>query len=120
MNRSHTENLNIDNSSSENYSKAIISDNIILNKDINPDISSSWKENEWIIDSEKLSEFSVKMERRFNVKIHFKDARIENYVFSGILKDENLVQMLEAISKTAPICYKIKDMDVYLSQRKTK
>lgn len=100
-------------------SQIVLSDNMIINMHVNPDISSSWKEKEWIIDSEKLSYFSVKIERRFNVKIHFVDEQIEDYVFSGILKDENLVQMLEAISQTAPISYKIRDMDVYLSKRKT-
>jgi len=99
--------------------KTVLSDNIILSTNINPDISSSWKEDEWIIDSERLSDFSVKIERRFNVQIHFVDQQIENYVFSGVLKDENLMQMLEAISQTAPIRYKIKDRDVYLSNRKT-
>lgn len=93
---------------------------IIVSKNINPEISSSWKENEWIIQSEKLADFSIKMERRFNVKIHFTDKDIQDFVFSGRLKDENLNQMLEAISKTAPIRYKIKNADVYLSNRKTK
>jgi transmembrane sensor len=93
---------------------------IIVSRNIDPEVSSSWKENEWIIQSEKLVDFSIKMERRFNIKIHFADQDIQDFVFSGRLKDENLDQMLEAISKTAPISYKIKNADVYLSNRKTK
>lgn len=90
---------------------------IIISRDIDPNVSSSWKEDEWIIESESLSEFAIKMERRFDVTIHFTDRQVQEYIFSGRLKDENLNQMLEAISKTAPISYKIKDDEVYLSKR---
>ncbi len=93
---------------------------IIVSRNIDPEISSSWKEKEWIIQSEKLAGFSIKMERRFNIKVHFADKDIQDFVFSGRLRDENLEQMLEAISKTAPISYRIKNADVYLSYRKTK
>lgn len=90
---------------------------IIISRDIDPNVSSSWKEDEWIIESESLSEFAIKMERRFDVTIHFTDRQVQEYIFSGRLKDENLNQMLEAISKTAPISYEIKDDEVYLSKR---
>jgi ferric-dicitrate binding protein FerR (iron transport regulator) len=90
-----------------------------ISRNIDPSVSSSWKENEWIIESERLSEFAVKMERRFNISIYFTDENIKDHVFSGRLKDENLTQMLEAICKTAPIKYNTKNDRVYLSERIT-
>lgn len=92
---------------------------IEISRDIDPNVSSSWKEDEWIIESKSLAEFAIMIERRFNVTIHFSDKHIQEYTFSGRLKDENLNQMLEAISKTAPISYKTKNTKVFLSKRKT-
>lgn len=101
-----------------NKKNASSNSDFIISQNINPNISSSWKDNEWIIESESLHELAVKMKRRFDVTVHFKDNHVQHLVFSGKLKDENINQMLEAISKTAPINYEIKNADVYLSERK--
>jgi ferric-dicitrate binding protein FerR (iron transport regulator) len=76
-----------------------------------PKVSSqnyiSWKDSLWVIEREHLKDLAVKMERRFDVEIDFKDKGLEEYVFSGKLKDESLEQVLEALSAASPIDYQI-------------
>jgi hypothetical protein len=81
-----------------------------------PEIYTSWKDQRWIIEREELQSLTVKLERRYNVTFRFRDESLKNYVFSGILKDETLEQVLEAIKLTAPIQYQIDKKQVILSK----
>jgi len=63
-----------------------------------------------------LNNLAKKLERRYNIKINFKDESLRDYVFSGVLKDETLEQVLEVIKLTASINYKIKEKQVVLSK----
>jgi len=87
-----------------------------VDHDIVPEIYTSWKDQRWIIEREELQSLAVKLERRYNVKFTFKDETLKHYVFSGILKDETLEQVMEAIKLTAPIQYQINQKQVVLSK----
>ncbi|MBN1416991.1 MAG: FecR family protein [Bacteroidales bacterium] len=89
-----------------------------VNRNIVPEIYTSWKDQRWIIEREELQSLAVKLERRYNVKFSFTDESLKHYVFSGILKDETLEQVLEAIKLTAPIHYTINQKQVVLSENK--
>jgi len=88
----------------------------ILDKNVSTKIYTSWKDNRWIIEREELQSLAVKLERRYNVSIVISDKSLKSYVFSGILEDETLEQVLEAIKLTAPIHYKINQKQVVLSR----
>ncbi len=77
---------------------------------------TSWKDNRWIIEREELQSLVVKLERRFNVSIIINDDNLKHYIFSGVLENETLEQVLEAIKLTAPIVYKIDQKQVILSR----
>jgi transmembrane sensor len=81
--------------------------NIVSN--INVDRYTSWKDNQWIIDSENLSSIAVLLERKFNVGVEIKSKELLNYKFSGTFKKETLEQILNVIGLTAPMKYEIKD-----------
>ena len=85
---------------------------------IDPHITTSWKDENWIIEKEHLKDFAVKLERRYNVKIFFAEESIKDYVFSGVIKNETLEQVLKAIYLTAPIEYKINEDKVTLYSSK--
>ena len=68
--------------------------------------------------SEKLEDLAIQIERRYNVEIFFRDPEIRNYIFSGVLKDENLEQVLRIIASTSPIEYYMVNQSVYLSNKK--
>jgi transmembrane sensor len=79
--------------------------NILSN--VRTELYTSWKDPRWIIDKEPLSTFSLELERRFNLKIIFDDKQIEKYKFTGIIENETVDQIMNALKLTAPIDYKI-------------
>jgi transmembrane sensor len=87
-----------------------------VDRNVVPEIYTSWKDQRWIIEREELQSLAVKLERRYNVAFNFRDESLKHYVFSGILKDETLEQVLEAIKLTAPIQYQIDKKQVILSK----
>ncbi|NJK93943.1 MAG: DUF4974 domain-containing protein [Bacteroidales bacterium] len=60
-----------------------------------------------------------KLERRYNVKFQFKSESLENYKFSGTLKDETLEQVLNLMKISAPIEFSIQENTVYLFENKS-
>jgi transmembrane sensor len=90
----------------------------IIDNNVSTKVYTSWKDNRWIIEREELQSLAVKLERRYNVSIVINDESLKNYVFSGILEDETLEQVLEAIKLTAPILYMIDQKRVVLSRNR--
>lgn len=80
---------------------------------------SSWKETRWIIEREPLADLAVKIERRYDVKILFDDDKLKAYVFSGVLEDESLEQVLNVIKLSAPVNYEVnqKVVKLYLNKK---
>ncbi len=85
-------------------------------KSIDPKPIISWKDKRWIISNQKLSELSVKLERRYDVNFIFENESLKNYAFGGTLEDENLNQVMEVISLAAPIKYFIDKKNVYINE----
>ena len=85
---------------------------IIESVEVEPVIS--WKNNRWVIQNEKLGDLAVKLERRFNVNFIFDTDVLKEYSFGGTLKDENLEQIMEAISLNSPVKYLIDNKTVYV------
>lgn len=88
---------------------------IQIDASVDPEVYTSWKDSEWIIDSEKLSSLAVKLERRYNVKINISSKSLQDYKFTGTLKDETLEQVLDVIMTSAPIKYEIRNNTVCLT-----
>jgi ferric-dicitrate binding protein FerR (iron transport regulator) len=78
----------------------------------------SWKENRWIFEKQSLSHIAIELERKFDVQINFESERLKNYRFTGIIIAEPIEQVLEAMSITAPINFKLKGRVVTLSENK--
>lgn len=87
---------------------------ISIAENIRPAIFSSWKDERWIIEREELQHLAKKLERRYNIRIVFKDESLKAYVFSGILKDETLEQVLDYVQHTAPIGFDVDQDQVTL------
>lgn len=99
--------------------KAItISENkVTFSPKIEAQVYTSWKDDQWIIERETLKELAIKIERRYNIQVKFNDSELEQYVFSGKLKDESLGQLLEALSVAAPIDYTINQKSIVLYKK---
>jgi len=80
--------------------------NISLLSDVRTELYTSWKDSRWVIYREPLSTLAPMLERRFNLKIIFEDEQLKKYKFTGIIENETVDQMLNALKLTAPLDYK--------------
>jgi transmembrane sensor len=76
-------------------------------KNINTELFTSWKDERWIIEREPLGTLAPKLERRFNVKIQFVDEALKKLNFTGIIQNETIEQIMNALVLTAPVDFKI-------------
>lgn len=86
---------------------------ITLIKNVNTELYTSWKEERWIIENEPLGTLAPMLERRYNVKIIFKDDQLKKYNFTGTIENETIEQMMTALQLSSPIDFEM-DRDVIL------
>ncbi len=91
---------------------------VVLKEKIDPVPDISWKDNKWIIDREDLESLAVKLERRFDIEIVFKDEQLKSYRYNGSLPDLSLEQVLNVMSMVSPINYLINGKTVVFSENK--
>jgi transmembrane sensor len=68
-------------------------------------IETAWVQNKLIFNNESLLEIAEKMERWFNVKIGFKDEKIQEERYSGSFETETIRQALDYLSISKPFHY---------------
>jgi ferric-dicitrate binding protein FerR (iron transport regulator) len=90
----------------------------LVTENVNVEPVISWKENRWIFERQSLSRIAVELERRFDVQINFESERLKTFRFTGTIIAEPIEQVLEVMSITAPINYKLKGRVVTLSENK--
>ena len=83
-----------------------------IKSDVKTDIYTSWKDEEWVIYKENFLQLAKKLEKRYDVKIQIKDLAVNEFSYSGTLKDENLKEVLEVLSITSPIKYILDNKNV--------
>jgi ferric-dicitrate binding protein FerR (iron transport regulator) len=91
----------------------------LVTENVNIEPVISWKENRWIFEKQSLSQIAVDLERKFDVEIKFESDRLKNIRFTGIIINEPIEQVLEVMSITAPINFKLKGRVVCLSENKS-
>lgn len=96
--------------------KKIEEPTIKIQKNIDAEKEESWKDGRLVFRKERFEDLAVKLERWYDVKIHFLDDRIKNYVFTGTFDKETVDQAMEAlrISSGKTYNYKMKYRDIYL------
>jgi ferric-dicitrate binding protein FerR (iron transport regulator) len=82
-------------------------DRLVIVSKISPKSKVSWKENQLIIEREKLSVLVEQLNRKYNFTFVFKTEDIKRFRFTGTLEDETLQQVMDAIKISAPIDYTI-------------
>lgn len=93
---------------------------IVLSKQIKTELFTSWKEGELIIESELMKDLAVKLERRYNVKIHFEDDSLKDFRFTGKIQDETVEQVFAAIKLASGIEYRIEHRDIWIKKMNKK
>ncbi len=87
---------------------------IEVTKNVDVEVSTSWKDKRWIVSGERLGAFAVNIERKYDVVLVFEDVELEDYKISATLEEETIEQLLNAIRFTVPMDYSIKRNHVYL------
>lgn len=93
-------------------SQAIITTNVAIEEDI------AWKDGNYILTNETLSELTKILERRYNIEIDYNNDKLKTYTYSGVLKDLTLEQVLNALKLTSELDYSIEERKVTLYRKK--
>lgn len=89
----------------------------LISKGIDTKEYISWKDGTIVISSEILSDLAVKLERKYNVNIHFESEAIKTLRFTGSLENETVEQVIHAIGISAQIDYEIEDRDIWFKEQ---
>lgn len=68
---------------------------------------NAWTEGKLMFRGDLMTEVGRRIERWYNVKIELADRDLEKYSFRGTFEDDTLEEVLEFLSMTSPISYKI-------------
>ena len=90
----------------------------LVTENVNVEPVISWTENRWIFEKKSLAQIAVELERKFDVQIIFESERLKTFRFTGIIMAEPIDQVLEVMSISAPINFKLKGRIVTLSENK--
>lgn len=74
---------------------------------IKPELYTSWKDENWVVEGIPLNELAILMERRYNTKIEIQDDALKLYKFTGTIRNETLEQVLVILSLTTPLDYQV-------------
>jgi transmembrane sensor len=88
---------------------------IEVNSEVNTDLYTSWKDERWIIEGETLVTFAKLLERRYNITIVFDDEELKDVKFTGIIENETVEQLMEALRLTSPLTFDINKDTINLS-----
>ncbi|MBN2611735.1 MAG: FecR family protein [Bacteroidales bacterium] len=92
---------------------------ITIERNINAEQEELWKNGKLIFRNEAFEQLAVKIERWYDVKIHFEDENLKSYKFTGIFEKETINQAMEALRLSSKKSYKysIVYRDIYLKKQ---
>ena len=66
-----------------------------------------WIKNEILFSNDSLKDIASVLERMYNVTVVFENEKIEDYTYTGLIRNNSLQNILELISGTSPVKYEI-------------
>ncbi|KJF45368.1 FecR family protein [Draconibacterium sediminis] len=87
-------------------------------RQVNTKIFTSWKDNKLIFINMDLQELFVLLERKFGVEIEVISPEILDFHYTGSIKNESFIEILDLISLTLPIEYEIIGQQIKISRTK--
>lgn len=79
-------------------------------------IYTGWINNQLSFDSETFAGIASTLERNYNVSITFESESLKNIRYSGTLKNNSLESILQILSLTSPLSYRLEDSHIYLKE----
>lgn len=80
--------------------------NEFLMKEVNTELSTSWREGKLIFVKEPFANVAKALERWYNVKIELQCEKLKKLGYTGTIEMETFGEVLELINTTTPIKYK--------------
>ncbi|HEY9261884.1 FecR family protein [Chitinophaga sp.] len=86
-----------------------------------PDVDSVitetlWRSNKLVFNHETFGEVASRIERCYNVKIHFRDEKAKQLRFTAVFDKETIGQTMSALRMSAPFQYYISDNEIFINQ----
>ena len=78
---------------------------VMVENNIKTELYTSWKDDLWVIEKQKLGALSKDFERRYNVHIVFSSKDVMDYHFSGSIQRETIEQVMIILRRTIPLKY---------------
>jgi len=80
--------------------------------------ATSWMENKLFMENMSLQDVCTKLERWYDVKITFSDKSLgENIHYTGVLREQSVLDVLNALCQLSSIKYDLKGKDIMISGR---
>lgn len=78
----------------------------------------SWMQDKLYMDNMSLGEVCTKLERWYDVKIILADESLGKKIhYTGVLKEESVTDVLDALSQLSSISYKLKGKEIQISEK---
>lgn len=90
----------------------------IIVKDVDPKRFTAWKENKLIFINMNMKELITLFERKYGVDIEVDDKDVLKYHYTGTIKHESILEILEIIKHTLPIQYEIDGQKIRITKTK--
>lgn len=85
---------------------------------VDVEMFSSWRNGEILFKDATLNDLIAELERIYDIKFHLKSPQLGEYRFRGMFSyNNNLIDALEKIKRTAEISYYIENKEVWLSKK---
>ncbi|MBS2212634.1 DUF4974 domain-containing protein [Carboxylicivirga mesophila] len=94
-----------------------LEEKIAITSNVDIDLCTAWVSDRIYLKSELLSDLVVRLQRKYNVKIHYDEKALGSLRFSGELENETIEQVMKAIQLTAPVDFEIKNRDIWITNR---
>lgn len=78
----------------------------------------AWIQNKLVFVKEPFATLAQKMERWYNVSIHFQDKSLTSLTFTGSLEKEDIIEALDALRDIAAFDYTIENRNVIIKKNK--
>lgn len=81
-------------------------------------LETAWIYNRLEFRGDRFDELAKKLERWYNITLHFEDEQVRNLVFNGSLENETVQQAFQALTVAVPFQFEVKGNDIYISSLK--
>ncbi|MDX8339402.1 FecR domain-containing protein [Draconibacterium sp. IB214405] len=93
------------------------SNKIAIDK-VEPEFFTSWRNGELLFKDATLNDLIVELERIYDIDFHLTDKKLGEFRFRGMFSyNNNLIEALEKVKRTAQIDYRIENKEVWLTKK---